>query len=357
MLLFVLPFAAPAAAAAAPRPAVLLAFSVSSRSSTTRDIGVSVPLAYPLLVYLLVRMLASRARRPRASRRRCGCSSRSALAGWSRSSFLVGFRVGLNVADSNVIDVGYSGVIGADQLRRTASRSTARFPPDNQHGDTYGPVTYYAYVPFEALLPWSGSWDDLPAAHAAAVVFDLLRRAGCSCSAGGSAGPTLGIAARLRVGGVPVHALVANSNTNDALVALLVLAALLAAARPAARGALVGARRADEVRAARAGAAVRDLRRRAPRRACAADRAPASPPWPRSRSLPVALGRRLRTFYDRTLGFQADRGSPFSVWGLYDLPAARRRVVQAAALALAVVVASSRAGATRRASPRSAPRC
>jgi hypothetical protein len=25
---------------------------------------------------------------------------------------LIGFRVGLNVADSNVIDVGYSGVIG-----------------------------------------------------------------------------------------------------------------------------------------------------------------------------------------------------------------------------------------------------
>ena len=30
--------------------------------------------------------------------------------------FLIGFRVGLNITNSNVIDVGYSGVIGADRL-------------------------------------------------------------------------------------------------------------------------------------------------------------------------------------------------------------------------------------------------
>ena len=30
--------------------------------------------------------------------------------------FLTGFRLGLNVADSNVIDVGYSGVIGAERI-------------------------------------------------------------------------------------------------------------------------------------------------------------------------------------------------------------------------------------------------
>ncbi len=52
---------------------------------------------------------------------------------------------------------------------------------------------------------------------------------------------------------------------------------------------------------------------------------------------PVALGDGLGTFYDRTLGFQADRGSPFSVWGLYDLPG--RTFALAAALVLAVAVA------------------
>ena len=52
---------------------------------------------------------------------------------------------------------------------------------------------------------------------------------------------------------------------------------------------------------------------------------------------PVAFGDGLHTFYDRTLAFQSDRGSPFSIWGLYDLPG--RNVVLAAALVLAVVVA------------------
>ena len=29
-------------------------------------------------------------------------------------------------------------------------------------------------MPFEQALPWSGAWDDLPAAHGAAIAFDLL---------------------------------------------------------------------------------------------------------------------------------------------------------------------------------------
>ena len=49
------------------------------------------------------------------------------------------------------------------------------FPKDNEHGDTYGPVAYAAYVPVRAR-PGRGAarWDDLPAAHAAAIFFDLL---------------------------------------------------------------------------------------------------------------------------------------------------------------------------------------
>ena len=43
--------------------------------------------------------------------------------------------------------------------------------------------------------------------------------------------------------------------------------------------------------------------------------------------------------WDRTLGFQADRDSPFSIWGLYDVPGAVQTVAQAAAVAFAVGVA------------------
>ena len=33
-------------------------------------------------------------------------------------------------------------------------------------------------MPFELALPWSGHWDNLPAAHAAAIFFDLATVAG-----------------------------------------------------------------------------------------------------------------------------------------------------------------------------------
>ena len=87
---------------------------------------------------------------------------------------LVGFRVALNVVDSNVIDVGYAGVIGADRIADGDPLYGDGFSNDVERGDTYGPVTYLAYLPFEQALPWSGRWDDLPAAHGAALAFDLI---------------------------------------------------------------------------------------------------------------------------------------------------------------------------------------
>jgi hypothetical protein len=54
---------------------------------------------------------------------------------------------------------------------------------------------------------------------------------------------------------------------------------------------------------------------------------------------PVLLqGESLSTVYDRTLGFQRERGSPFSVWGLYDLPGLQQ-VWQALSVLLAVGLA------------------
>ena len=47
--------------------------------------------------------------------RRCGCCPVAAGSA-ALTLFLVGLRVGLNMIDGNVIDVGYSGVIGADKL-------------------------------------------------------------------------------------------------------------------------------------------------------------------------------------------------------------------------------------------------
>ncbi len=142
-------------------------FGVSHYFFNRGEIGLSVPLAYPALLYLLVRTLWLAFRGGEGLRP-------SVPAKWLAVVLLalIGFRVGMNVADSNVIDVGYSGVIGADRIS-DGEPLYGNFPEDNQSGDTYGPVAYYFYVPFEQLLPWGGDWDELPAAHAAAIFFDL----------------------------------------------------------------------------------------------------------------------------------------------------------------------------------------
>ena len=149
---------------------------------------------------------------------------------------LIGFRVGLNVTDSNVIDVGYSGVIGAD-LIADGEPLYDNFPDDNRHGDTYGPVAYYAYASLRAAAcPGSGDWGDLPAAHAGG---DLLRPGhhGGPLPAGPPAcGPRDG--SRLAVllcfawAACPYTAFALESNTNDALVSLLLVCASSSSPRP-----------------------------------------------------------------------------------------------------------------------------
>ena len=127
----------------------------------------------------------------------------------------------------------------------------------------------------------------------------------------------------------------ANSNANDGLVALLVTAAMLALARPALRGGVIAAAALTKF-APLVLAPLFATYGVPPRRALALT-AGGFAAVAALALAPVALGDGLGTFYDRTLGFQADRGSPFSVWGLYDIPG--RPVALAAALVLAVVVA------------------
>ena len=91
---------------------VLLSFSVSLWFFNRGDILTSVPLAYPPMVYLLGRMVWSVWRRGPSNLRPVWPVWVLAAA----TVFLTGFRIGLNVRDSNVIDVGYAGVIGAERI-------------------------------------------------------------------------------------------------------------------------------------------------------------------------------------------------------------------------------------------------
>ena len=315
---------------------VLTGFSVALAFFNAARVGISTPLVVPLLAYLLGRML-----HVGLSRRGVQEQARRPLqllvpASWLAIAavFLIGFRIGLNVTDSNVIDVGYAGVIGADHLAG-GEPIYGDFPSDNEHGDTYGPVAYLAYVPFEQLLPWKGTWDDLPAAHGAALVFDLAVVAALYALGRRIRGPRTGIVLAYAWLAFPFSLFVSNTNANDALPAALVLAALLAAGSPWGRGALI---------------ALAGLTKFAPLALVPLFARLRGSTWKFAVAfvataalvgIPIFLhGGTLRAFWDATIGYQADRGSPFSIYGLWGGLDWLRLLVEvgAVALALAVVV-------------------
>jgi len=151
-----------------------------------------------------------------------------------------------------------------------------------------------------------------------------------------------------------------NSNANDTLVAVLVLAAMLATASASARGALAALSGLTKF----APLALAPLlathglwgsRAQGPAHASAGSEASVPPRPPRARRLVFFLGAfalagalacipalshdSLHTIYQRTLAYQADRGSPFSVWGLYGGLGGVQGAVQVAAVVLAVALA------------------
>ncbi|MEJ7716242.1 MAG: hypothetical protein WKF40_11400 [Thermoleophilaceae bacterium] len=181
----------------------------------------------------------------------------------------MGFRVALNVTDSNVIDVGYAGVVGADRIADGDPLYGPGFSEDVERGDTYGPVDYLSYVPFEQAMPWSGAWDDLPAAHGAAIAFDLLTLAGLILLGmrlrAGPPGRELGLALGFAWAAYPYALFALETNSNDSLVGLFTVLAMLAltlgparsGASAAARGAAVAPGHCGQVRPRGPGSPVR----------------------------------------------------------------------------------------------------
>ncbi len=326
---------------------VLAAFGISVAYFNDAQIDVSVPSVYPLLAYLLARMLWIGLRRGGPPLHRRALPIGVPIT-WLAIAlvFLLSFRIGLNVTNSNVIDVGYAGVIGAEKLTG-GDELYGGWPKDNEHGDTYGPVAYAAYVPFTQTLGWSGKWDDLPAAHGAAIAFDLLCVLLLFLLGRMARGPGLGILLAYSWAAFPFTLYAMNCNTNDALVPLLLLAAMLAAARPARRGALVALGGLTKF-ATLAVAPLFALDRRAgdPGTATVGGRARAFVVFSVAFGVVAAIalapvilhGQSASLVYDRTLGFQTTRGSPFSLWGLYDRPGLQHGW-QVLSVLLAIVVA------------------
>jgi hypothetical protein len=320
---------------------VLLSFSLSLWFFNRGDVFTAMPLAYPPLAYLLLRTawVGWHGR---------GTPTRTVWPVWAllaATVFLAGFRVGLNLQASNVIDVGYASVIGAQRIAAQGEMPYGHMPTDdgkecgepdadgyvreriqtngrcesaNERGDTYGPVTYLAYVPGYAAFGWTGRWDDLPAAHFTSILFDLLALAGLALVGRRFGGLRLGATLAFAWAAYPFTQYASNSNSNDVIMPALLVWGFWAVSSAPARGALVAlagwAKFAGLLLVPLWAAYGRGL--------------------PQGRRLAqygvgFALGTALafwilllepdpigaaRVFWDRTFGWQLSRPSPFSIW-------------------------------------------
>jgi hypothetical protein len=320
----------------------LLSFSVPLWFFNQGDVFTAMALVYPPLAYVLVRMAW------------IGIRGRNASAGaavwpvWvlvAATVFLAGFRLGLNLEDSNVIDVGYAGVIGAHRIAngempyghmprqgklkkcgepdadgevRDRIQTNGRCESSNERGDTYGPVAYMAYLPGFWLLGWSGKWDDLPAAHFTSIALDLLVMLGLALVGRRFGGLRLAAVLPFAWASYPFTQYVSSSNTNDALPPLLLVWGFWLASSHVARGvfgALAGWTKFGTLLVAPLWASYPDGLRR-PRTAVlfgagfvAATLASFWIFFLERHPVDAA-----RVFWDRTLGWQLGRESPFSIW-------------------------------------------
>ncbi|MDO8737296.1 MAG: glycosyltransferase family 87 protein, partial [Thermoleophilia bacterium] len=349
---------------------VLLSFTISHYYFNRGEIFTSVPLAYPPLAYLFLRLsflavIYRRRRestvgtslpvstaagttlfaRPRRPRLHLNFSPRVIFVALL---VLLVFRITLNVVDSNVVDVGYSGVIGAHRILE-GDTPYGTMPSDNSNGDTYGPLNYLIYVPFERVMEWSGSWDDLPAAHATAILFDLLAIAGMYVAGkklgagdGRGADPNearrFGLALAWGWAAYPYTTFVLSCNVNDSSVAAIMIWGFVLIKRAPIAGLLLGFATQVKFFPALLGPLW------------------ASFPhtwrgWGRRTlfvlgfivaaaiTLPVIfLGEgTFTTFVERSLRWQIGRDSPFSIWGQHtDALAGIQRVGQYVLVFLAI---------------------
>jgi hypothetical protein len=350
----------------------LLSFSVSLWFFNRGDIFTAMPLVYPPMLWLLLRcMWIARGDRP----------SRGATV-WpvwvlaAATVFLAGFKVGLNWRASNVIDVGYSGVIGADRIAH-GQAPYGHFPVEdpqpkcgpadssgevrdriqtngicetaNPLGDTYGPVSYLAYLPGYWIFGWSHKWDELHAVHFTSILFDLLAILGLAVVGRRLGGPRIGAAAAFSWAAWPFTQYASSSNTNDAIAPALLIWGFYALTSDGARGAFValsGWTKFASLLVLPLWTGYPEARRpRSILRTLAGFIAMTAVVFSILLLEPSPL-HAVRVFYDRTVSFQIGRDSPFSIWdwgqyhakGLPDLHLLQR-VLQVALVAGALLLA------------------
>jgi hypothetical protein len=341
------------------------------------DIFTAVPLIYPVLAWVVVRgvWIGVTGR---------GSRARPLWPAWillAAAVFLAGFRIGLNVQASNVIDVGYSGVIGGERIVhgeapwgnfpvegnlkacgpadasgeiRERIQTNGRCESANPQGDTYGPVAYEAYIPGYFLFGWSGKWDDLPAVHFTSILFDVLSMIGLWLVGRRFGGFRLAATLAFAWAAYPFTQYASSSNTNDAIMPCLLIFGFWLASSPVGRGvfgALSGWTKFASLVVAPLWLTYPD--RRPSGRFVAGFAAGTLAAFSVVLLEPSPL-HELRVFWDRTVTWQIGRHSPFSLWdwrqyyarGLPDL-----KILQHVLQALLVAGALAAAFFPRRKSP------
>ncbi len=315
---------------------MLLAFGVSHLFFNRGNYLASVPLVYPVLGYLLVRMLWL-GFRPRAGR---GPLVPHARASWLVVGIvvLVAFRVFVNVDTAKVLDIGQGGVAGAGAIEK----HRPIYVGDRLHRDTYGPLNYIAYVPFVRVSPSSLYSPQPPAAHLASIFFDLLVLLGLFMAGrrlrAGPEGTKLGAALAFAWAAYPYTLYALALNTNDALVAALLVFAFVALRSAPRRGVLIAA-----------GAAAKFVPLvLAPLFATGTGERRARPLGLFAGALVATLALLFvpfmphsgpRGLWDLTVGYQLHRQTPYSLWTLYPSLGWLKALLAVGAVGLAVAVA------------------
>jgi hypothetical protein len=319
---------------------VLLSLSLSLWFFNRGNVFAAMPLAYPPLVWLLARCLWI----GRSDTRPRGAPVWPVWVLAAATVFLAGFRVGLNWRASNVIDVGYSGVIGADRIVNGQSpyghfpleeprpkcgpadadgevrdriQANGKCETANPLGDTYGPVSYLAYVPGYALFGWSHKWDRLKSVHFTSILFDLLAIVGLALVGRRFGGPRLAATAAFAWAAWPFTQYASSSNTNDSIAPALLIFGFLVLTSDFGRGAAVAVSGWTKF----ASLLVLPLwlgypeARRPPRIASAlVGFVAASAVVFFVLFLEPSPAHAARVFFDRTIRYQVGRDSPFSLW-------------------------------------------
>jgi hypothetical protein len=322
---------------------MLLGFSVSLWYFDKGHVFASASLLYIPLVYLLGRALWIGLR---------GVGPRSGKPVWpvwlliGVAVFATTFRIAADVGNSVVIDVGYSGVIGAqriasgispyghmplgsttlkpcgpaDQLGQIPYRiqSNGRCELADEHGDTYGPVAYEAYLPGYAIAGWSGPNGYKPSARITSILFDTLCLIGLVLVGRRFGGNRLAATFAFAWTTFPFTLYALGNNTNDTVQAAFLIWGFWLCSSPVARGAfgaLAGWTKFAPLILAPMWATYPNgvVRARSTARYAIAFGVVTLAVFSILFLEPSAWGA-LKTFVNRALRWQVGRESPFSIW-------------------------------------------